>query len=94
MTKISTRPWNSATHLRTEEEMASYLDAVLEEAGDDPKFIAHALRVIVRACMQSQRQVLCLLSKAPLPSDQQDPARTLSRGHQPIHDRHHPSWST
>lgn len=49
VTKIKTRPWDSAEHLRTDEEMALYLDAALEEAGDDPKFIAHALGVIARA---------------------------------------------
>lgn len=29
--------------------MAAYLDACLEEAGDDPAFIAHALGIIARA---------------------------------------------
>ncbi|CAB3663855.1 addiction module antidote protein [Achromobacter pestifer] len=49
MTKVQTRPWDSAAHLRNEEEVAAYLDAVLDEAGDDPKFVAHALGVIARA---------------------------------------------
>jgi probable addiction module antidote protein len=34
--------------------MAAYLDACLEEAGDDPAFIAHALGVIARARGMSQ----------------------------------------
>lgn len=34
--------------------MAAYLDACLEEAGDDPAFIAHALGVIARAHGMSQ----------------------------------------
>lgn len=54
MKKTQTRPWDSASHLRTEEEIAAYLDAALEEAGDDPKFIAHALGVIARAHGMSQ----------------------------------------
>ncbi|MGE8686566.1 MAG: addiction module antidote protein [Achromobacter sp.] len=54
MNKVETRPWDSAAHLRNDEEMAAYLDAVLEEAGDDPKFIAHALGVIARARGMSQ----------------------------------------
>ncbi|SAL54850.1 transcriptional regulator [Caballeronia sordidicola] len=54
MTKVKTSAWDSAEHLRTEEEMAAYLDACLEEAGDDPKFIAHALGVIARARGMSQ----------------------------------------
>lgn len=54
MTKVKTRPWDTAAYLRTDEEIAAYLDAVLEEAGDDPKFIAHALGVIARARGMSQ----------------------------------------
>lgn len=49
MTKIKTSAWDSAEYLRTNEDIAAYLDAVLEEAGDDPKFVAHALGVIARA---------------------------------------------
>ena len=54
MTKVKTRPWDAAAYLRTDEEIAAYLDAVLEEAGDDPKVIAHALGVIARARGMSQ----------------------------------------
>ncbi len=41
--------YDSAEHLKTDEDMAAYLDACLEEAGDDPVHIAHALGVIARA---------------------------------------------
>ncbi|MEW5893156.1 MAG: addiction module antidote protein [Pseudomonadota bacterium] len=41
--------YDSAEHLKTDEDMAAYLDACLEEAGDDPAYIAHALGVIARA---------------------------------------------
>lgn len=54
MPKVQIRQWDSAAHLRTEEEMAAYLDAALDEAGDDPRFVAHALGVIARARGMSQ----------------------------------------
>ena len=44
---LKTRPWDSAEHLKTPEEMAAYFDAVLEEG--DPALVAHALGVIARA---------------------------------------------
>lgn len=43
------RKWDTAEHLKTEEEMALYLEACLEEAGDDATFIAKALGDIARA---------------------------------------------
>lgn len=54
MNKVKTKAWDSAAHLRNEEEIIAYLDAALEEAGDDPKFVAHALGVIARARGMSQ----------------------------------------
>jgi probable addiction module antidote protein len=41
--------WDCAEYLKTKEDMAEYLDACMEEAGDDPAFIAKALGVIARA---------------------------------------------
>lgn len=41
--------WDSAEYLKTEEDIANYLDACMEEAGDDPAFIAKALGTIARA---------------------------------------------
>lgn len=41
--------YDSAEHLKTDADIAAYFDACLEEAGDDPAFIAHALGVIARA---------------------------------------------
>nr|WP_211159436.1 addiction module antidote protein [Aromatoleum buckelii] len=43
------RKWDTAEHLNTEEEMALYLEACLEEAGDDAAFIANALGDIARS---------------------------------------------
>ena len=49
MGTIKLRKWDSAEHLKTDEDMAHYLEACLEEAGDDAAFIAKALGTIARA---------------------------------------------
>ena len=54
MTALKLREWDSAEHLKTEEDMALYLEACLEEAGDDAAFIAKALGTIARAKGMSQ----------------------------------------
>ena len=41
--------WDSADYLKTEEDMAMYFEACLEEAGDDAAFIVKALGAIARA---------------------------------------------
>src|SRR3989338_1981168 len=41
--------YDTAEHLKTDADIAAYFDACLEEAGDDPAFIAHALGVVARA---------------------------------------------
>ncbi len=33
---LTTTPWDSAEYLKTEEDIRLYLEACLEEAGDDP----------------------------------------------------------
>ena len=47
--KIKLKKWDSAAHLKTDEDMVLYLEACLEEAGDDAAFIAKALGNIARA---------------------------------------------
>ncbi|MHB1564509.1 MAG: addiction module antidote protein [Leptospirillum sp.] len=47
MQKTKTRLWDPAEHLETEEDMAAYLEAALEEG--DPTLIASALGDIARA---------------------------------------------
>ena len=47
MAKTQTRPWDAAEHLETEEDMAAYLEAALEEG--DPALVAAALGDIARA---------------------------------------------
>ena len=49
MTELQLRTWDSAKHLKTKEDMAQYLDACLQEAGDDAAFLAKALGNIARA---------------------------------------------
>ena len=46
--------YDSAEYLKTEEDISAYLEAVMEEAGDDPAFILHALGVVARARNMSQ----------------------------------------
>lgn len=52
--KLHTTPFDVAEYLRTPEEMAAYLEACFEEAGDDAAFIAQALGNIARAKGMSQ----------------------------------------
>jgi len=49
MAKTITTQYDVAEHLRTEEEMAAYLEACLEQANGDAAFIAKALGDIARA---------------------------------------------
>lgn len=54
MEKLKLKKWDSAEHLQTEADMALYLEACLEEAGDDAAFVAKALGTIARAKGMSQ----------------------------------------
>ena len=47
MAKTKTRKWDAAEHLETEEDMAAYLEATLEEG--DPALFTAALGDIARA---------------------------------------------
>ena len=47
MQKTKTRLWDPAEHLETEEDMAAYLEAALEDG--DPALVAAALGDIARA---------------------------------------------
>ena len=42
-----TVPWDSSAVLRSDKEIAAYIDAVLEDG--DPKLLTHALGVVARA---------------------------------------------
>jgi probable addiction module antidote protein len=47
MAKTRTKKWDAADHLKTDEDMAAYLEAALEE--NDPALVAAALGDIARA---------------------------------------------
>ena len=46
---IKLRKWDSAEHLKTEEDMHAYLQACIEESNGDAAFIAKALGNIAKA---------------------------------------------
>ena len=54
MNTIKLRKWDSAEHLKTDDDMAQYFEACLQEAGDDAAFVAKALGNIARAKGMSQ----------------------------------------
>ena len=47
--KVKLRKWDSAANLKTEEDIALYWEACLDEAKEDPAFITAALATIARA---------------------------------------------
>jgi len=49
MGTLKLRKWDSAEHLKSDEDIVAYLEACLEEAGDDAAFIAKALGNVARA---------------------------------------------
>lgn len=49
MGTLKLRKWDSAEHLKTDEDIVAYLEACMEEAGDDASFIAKALGNVARA---------------------------------------------
>lgn len=50
MAKTRTHPWDAAEHLETEEDIAAYLEAALQEG--DPALVAAALGDIDRRRLQ------------------------------------------
>jgi probable addiction module antidote protein len=47
--KLKLKRWDSAAYLKTEEDIALYWEASLEEAAEDPAFITAALATIAKA---------------------------------------------
>lgn len=41
--------WDSADYIHSDADAVEYLAACMEEGGDDPAFLAHALGVVARA---------------------------------------------
>lgn len=54
MGTLKLRKWDSAEYLKTDDDMVMYLEACMDEAGDDAAFIAKALGNIARAKGMSQ----------------------------------------
>jgi probable addiction module antidote protein len=50
--KVKTMPWDAAEHLKTDEDMAAYLEAAIEDS--DPVVISAAIGDIARAKGMSQ----------------------------------------
>ncbi len=63
---IETTRWDVQDHLRTPEDCAAYLEAAIEEAGDDPAFIAKALGDVARAQGMAQTARTAGLSREGL----------------------------
>jgi probable addiction module antidote protein len=57
MTGAELSRYNTADYLKKDDDIAAYLEAVMEEGGDDPAYIMHALGVVARACFRSQESV-------------------------------------
>ena len=54
MGTVKLRKWDTVEHLKTGEDMVLYLQACMDEAGDEAAFIAAALGDIARARGMSQ----------------------------------------
>ena len=46
--------YDTADYLKTEDDIAAYMQAVMEEGSDDPAYVARALGIVVRARNLSQ----------------------------------------
>ncbi len=46
---VTLKKWDIQDHLKTEEDRQAYLEAALEDAADDPAYIAHVLGDIAKS---------------------------------------------
>ena len=46
---VKTTRWDPADYLKTEDDIAAYLAACMDEGGDDPAFMARAVGDVARA---------------------------------------------
>lgn len=51
---VKTVLWDTAEHLKSDEDIRLYLEACMEEAGDDPAYLLQALGTVARAKNMSQ----------------------------------------
>jgi len=49
MTDAEFSRYDTADYLKNDEDIEAYLEAVMEEGGNDPSYIVHALGVVARA---------------------------------------------
>lgn len=47
--KNDLKRYDSADYLKSEEDIAAYLEAVMEDGSDDPDYVDHARQVVTRA---------------------------------------------
>jgi probable addiction module antidote protein len=47
--------YDTADYLKTEDDIAAYIEAVMEEGGDDPAYVARALGDVARARARNLR---------------------------------------
>ncbi|WP_072564476.1 addiction module antidote protein [Granulibacter bethesdensis] len=47
--------YDSADYLKSDEDIAAYMEAVMEESAYDPAMIAHALGVVARSRSMAQK---------------------------------------
>jgi len=72
--KLETKKWDSAEFLHSDEDIAAYLEAVIEDG--DPALLSHALGVIARARGMTRLAKQTGLAREAL-------YRSLSRGGNP-----------
>jgi probable addiction module antidote protein len=63
---LETRAWDVQDFLRTPEDCALYIQAAIDEAGDDPAFIAKALGDAARSRGMAQTARDCGISREGL----------------------------
>ena len=49
MQEVTFARYDTADYLKSDEDIGAYLDAVMEEGGDDPAYVARALGTVARA---------------------------------------------
>lgn len=62
MTMLTTRVWDSSSHLKSDAYVLTYLNVAFDEAGDDAAFIAHTLTTVARAKNISSEALRTLLA--------------------------------
>src|SRR5258707_12939084 len=94
MSKTRTKPWDAVEHLKSDEEMAAYLEAALEDG--DPALVAAVLGDIARAKGMGEiareagfgRGKLC---QAPAPRGEPEPGAFLQNVRAPGRVLHAPT---